>query len=113
LRAWGRRPGGRSRAASGQAGPRAAVDAHPYPGQGDPVREQDAAGSAELARTAHAELGDTYTVEVLGDDIVYHRASGQAAVTGVGAGRIGVVSAGRALRMTGQSGVPSLGDWDF
>jgi hypothetical protein len=50
---------------------------------------------------------------VLGDDIVYHRASGQAAVTGVGAGRIGVVSAGRALRMTGESGVPSLGDWDF
>ncbi len=27
---------------------------------------------AELARVAHADIGDAYTVEVLGDDIIYH-----------------------------------------
>lgn len=68
---------------------------------------------AEVARTAHAELGDTYTVELLGDDIVYRRTSGRAALTGVGAGRVGVVPAGRALQMTGRSSVAPLDDWDF
>ncbi len=68
---------------------------------------------AELARTAHAELGDAYTVELLGDDIVYRRASDHAVVTGSGAERVGVVPAGRALRMTGRSGVPPLDDWSF
>jgi len=68
---------------------------------------------AELARNAHAELGDTYTVELLGDDIVYHRASREVSVTGAGADRVGVVPAGRALRMAGPSTVPPLDDWDF
>ena len=68
---------------------------------------------AELARAAHAGLGDTYTVELLGDDIIYHRASERALVTGSGADRIGIVPAGRALQMTGRSSVPPLDDWSF
>ena len=68
---------------------------------------------AELARSAHAELGDSYTVELLGEDIVYHRAGNHAVVTGTGAGRVGVVPAGRALQMTGRSSVPPLDDWNF
>lgn len=68
---------------------------------------------AEVARTAHAELGDTFTVEIVGDDIIYHRAGPRAAVTGAGTNRVGVVPVGRALRMTGRSSVPPLDDWDF
>jgi hypothetical protein len=68
---------------------------------------------AELARTAHAELGDTYTVELLGEDIVYRRAGNHAVVIGSGADRVGIIPAGRALRMTGRSSVPPLDDWDF
>ena len=68
---------------------------------------------ADLARAAHADIGDSYTVEVLGDDIVYHRSSGQVAITGTGAGRVGVVPAGRALRMTGNASIAPLDTWDF
>lgn len=68
---------------------------------------------ADLARTAQADIGDSYTVEVLGDDIVYHRLTGHASLTGIGAGRLGVVPAGRALRMPGNSTVPPLDSWDF
>lgn len=68
---------------------------------------------AELARAAHADIGDAYIVEVLGDDIVYHRSTGRVAVSGVGAGRIGVVPSGRGLQMTGRSSIPPLDDWDF
>jgi hypothetical protein len=68
---------------------------------------------AELARAAHAEQGDLYTVELLGGDIVYHRAMSETMVVGSGASRIGVVPAGRALRLAGRSSVPPLDDWDF
>ena len=67
---------------------------------------------AELARAAHADIGDAYIVEVIGDDIVYHRA-GRAVISGTGAARVGVVPAGRALRMTGPSNIPALDTWDF
>ena len=67
---------------------------------------------AELARLAQADVGAAYVVEVRGEDIVYHRA-GRAAVSGVGAQRVGVVPAGRPLRMTGRSSVPALDTWDF
>lgn len=68
---------------------------------------------AELARVAHADIGDAYTVEVLGDDIIYHRSSATVAVTGAGTTRVGVVPAGRPLRMTGDSSVAPLDNWDF
>ncbi len=68
---------------------------------------------AELARAAHAEQGDTYTVELLGDDIVYHRAASVSMVVGFGSHRMGLVPPGRALRMTGTSSVPPLDDWEF
>ena len=67
---------------------------------------------AELARAAHDDVGVAYVVEVRSEDIVYHRA-GRAAVSGTGAGRVGVVPAGRAPRMTGPSSVPALDSWDF
>jgi antitoxin component of MazEF toxin-antitoxin module len=68
---------------------------------------------AELARAAQAEIGDTYVVELLGEDIVYHRDRGEATISGAGATRVGMVPAGRALRMTGRSSVRALDDWDF
>jgi hypothetical protein len=68
---------------------------------------------AELARAAHADIGDTYVVELLGEDIVYHRDRGGATISGSGATRVGVVPAGRALQMTGRSSVHALDDWDF
>ena len=67
---------------------------------------------AELARAAHDDVGVAYVVEVRSEDIVYHRA-GRAAESGTGAGRVGVVPAGRAPRMTGPSSVPALDSWDF
>ncbi|MHB1066920.1 MAG: AbrB/MazE/SpoVT family DNA-binding domain-containing protein [Candidatus Nanopelagicales bacterium] len=68
---------------------------------------------AELARSLDADIGDAFIVEVSGDDIIYHRDRGGAVVSGSGAGRLGMVPAGRALRMTGRSSVPPLDDWDF
>ena len=68
---------------------------------------------ADLARAAHADIGDSYTVEIQGDDIVYHRSTGAVSITGSGTGRVGVVPAGRALRMPGNSSVPPLDSWDF
>lgn len=68
---------------------------------------------AELAREAHAEVGDRYTVERIGDDFVYHRTTEGAAISGTGTTRLGVVPAGRALRMSGPSSVAALDTWDF
>ncbi|MHB1474624.1 MAG: AbrB/MazE/SpoVT family DNA-binding domain-containing protein [Dermatophilaceae bacterium] len=68
---------------------------------------------AELARAAQADIGDVYVVELLGEDIVYHRDLGGATISGAGATRFGVVPAGRALRMTGRSSAGALDDWDF
>lgn len=68
---------------------------------------------ASLAQEASANVGDSYTVEAIGDDIVYHRKRSQADVAGTGASKVGVVPRGRALLMTGQSSVPPLNDWDF
>lgn len=68
---------------------------------------------AELARDAHLDVGDTMSVEVRGTDIVYRRDSNAALVVGEGAGRVGVVPAGRALRMPGRSSSGALDTWDF
>lgn len=68
---------------------------------------------AELARAANAEQGDTYTVELLGDDIVYHRAWTESMIVGSGSNRMSVVPSGRPMRMSGPSGVLPLDDWDF
>lgn len=68
---------------------------------------------AALAHEVCASVGDSYTVESIGDDIVYHRKRSHADVTGTGASKVGVVPQGRALLMAGQSSVPPLNDWDF
>lgn len=68
---------------------------------------------AELARDARLDVGDTMSVEVRGTDIVYRRDSNAALVVGEGAGRTGVVPAGRALRMPGRSSSGALDTWDF
>jgi antitoxin component of MazEF toxin-antitoxin module len=36
----------------------------------------------DLARAVHAELGDKYPVELLGDDLLYHRSSEQVTIAG-------------------------------
>ncbi len=68
---------------------------------------------AELAREAHADIGDSYSVEVLGDAIIYHRVTGEVAFSGVGATRFATVPAGRPMRMPGLSSLPALNSWDF
>jgi hypothetical protein len=68
---------------------------------------------AELARAAQADIGDTYVVELLGEDIVYHRERSGVTISGSGATRVGVVRPGRALKAPGRSSVPALDDWDF
>ena len=68
---------------------------------------------AELARTARAELGDAYVVELVGLDLIYHRTTGAVTIEGTGAHRLGVVAPSRALPLTGRSSVPPLDDWEF
>lgn len=68
---------------------------------------------AELARDAHLDVGDTVSVEIRGTDIIYRRDPNAALVVGEGAGRVGVVPPGRALRMPGRSSSGALDTWDF
>ncbi len=68
---------------------------------------------AGLAREAGADVGDAYTVEIVGDDIIYHPASSSIRIVGTGSGRAGIVASGRALRTTGRSSVAPLDSWDF
>lgn len=69
---------------------------------------------AELARTAAVELGETYTVELAGDDVIYHRTSAGSDVRmfGEGTGRFGVVSEDEVVGVPARSSVRPL-DWDF
>lgn len=68
---------------------------------------------AALATEIGAELGDSYVVERVGDDIVYHRSHPHARLTGEGHSQVGVVPAGRAMQLPGQSAIPALDSWDF
>jgi hypothetical protein len=68
---------------------------------------------ADLARAADADVGQSFSVELVDPDIIYHRWSEGAAVTGSGDRRVGVFGPGRALRMSGRASVPALNSWDF
>lgn len=68
---------------------------------------------AALATEIGAELGDSFVVERVGDDIVYHPAHSHARLTGEGHSQIGVVPAGRAMRLPSRSAIPALDSWDF
>lgn len=87
---------------------------------GPPVRVQRNGNSkvlplpAELARSLHVELGEVYTVELAGDDVIYHRTSGGSRVSmhGSGGNRFGVVPDSEVMAAPQRASVPAL-DWDF
>lgn len=68
---------------------------------------------AALAREVGAELGDSFTVERIGDDIVYHPSRPGVSVTGEGHGQFGVVPVGRPMQVPGRSVMAALDSWDF
>jgi hypothetical protein len=67
---------------------------------------------AEIVRQIGADLGDEYVVQVVGDDVVYHR---QSSVRSAGRGRdrVGVLSSGGATFVGNAPSVGLLDDWDF
>lgn len=86
---------------------------------GSPVRVQRNGNSkvlplpAEMARSQHVELGEVYTVEIAGQDVIYHRASAsQVQLHGSGGGRFGVVPDAEVTAASQRASVPPL-DWDF
>lgn len=68
---------------------------------------------AALATEIGAEIGDSFVVERVGDDIVYHPSRSHARLSGEGQSQIGVVPAGRAMQLPGRSVIPALDSWDF
>ena len=68
---------------------------------------------AELAKGAGLDVGDTVTVEVRGRDVIYRHGSPTGLILGEGRGRVAVVPAGRAMRLTGRSSNGALDTWDF
>jgi hypothetical protein len=58
-------------------------------------------------------VGKVYTVEIAGDDVVYHRATGsQVQMHGSGADRFGAVPDSEVMAAPQRASVPAL-DWDF
>jgi hypothetical protein len=58
-------------------------------------------------------IGKVYTVDLGGDDVVYHRATGsRAQMHGSGADRFGVVPDAEVMAAPQRASVPAL-DWDF
>ncbi len=68
---------------------------------------------AELARAQHVQLGEVYTVEVAGDDVIYHRTNGsRVELSGSGSARYGAVPDAEVMAAPQRANVPPL-DWDF
>ena len=68
---------------------------------------------AELVRAADIDFGDAFTVQVVGDDIVFHRAHGNVALLGSGANRVGVIDDANVFGAPQYSTVPPLDGWDY
>lgn len=86
---------------------------------GPPVRVQRNGNSkvlpipAELARSEHVHLGELFTVQVAGDDVIYHRTSSSGVQThGSGAERFGVVPDSAVASAPQHASVAPL-TWDF
>ncbi len=69
---------------------------------------------AVIARSLQVELGEVYTVEIAGDDVIYHRTTGSSRVVmhGNGTDRFGIVPDEEVMAAPQQSTLPPL-DWDF
>lgn len=68
---------------------------------------------AELARQINADFGEVYSVEILGDDVIYHRRdTHQVSIHGTGDNRFGVISEDDVMPAPQRDSVPPL-DWDF
>lgn len=68
---------------------------------------------AELARTLGVDLGEIYTVEAIGEDLIYRRRDSRAVVLrGSGADRHGLINEADIMAAPQRASVPPL-DWDF
>lgn len=69
---------------------------------------------AELARSAEVDFGETYTVELAGDDVIYHRTNPRSGVQmrGEGSDRFGVVPDDEVMGVPTRNNVRPL-DWNF
>jgi antitoxin component of MazEF toxin-antitoxin module len=91
--------------------------------QGRPVKMTKAGNSkmlpvpADVVRSLGAELGDEYVVQVVGEDLVYHRNTAAAAarvrIVGEGADRAGVLPRHGAAFAGNAPSLGLLDDWDF
>lgn len=85
---------------------------------GRPVRVQRSGNSkvlpvpADLGREAHIEVGESYVLELVGEGLLYRRVSPEIELVGMGANRIGVLSADQVIAAPQRSSAPPL-DWDF
>lgn len=67
---------------------------------------------ADLARERHAELGDVYTVEAVGDAIVYRRQAPEALnFAGTGSSRVALLDDDDVAVMPSRQSIPPA-DWD-
>ena len=68
---------------------------------------------AELARQNNVDLGEVYTVEVAGDDVIYHRRDAHGVtIHGTGSGRYGVIDDADVMAAPQRSSIPPP-DWDM
>lgn len=68
---------------------------------------------AGLARQIQADFGEVYSVEIAGDDVIYHRRdTHRVSIHGAGDSRFGVISEDDVMAAPQRASVPPL-DWNF
>jgi hypothetical protein len=68
---------------------------------------------AELANSAHIEVGDAFTVEQRDSDLIYRRNPAKVLIVGWGRSRVAITPRGEALASPGRSAIGGHDSWDF